>query len=174
MSELELNAQDLIERFGLVPLPGEGGLYCQTYRSAIELEAGESLGTGSASRPLATAILYLLTPGGDGFSALHRLSADEVYHFYLGDPVEMLLLGRAFGARQVTLGHDLLHGEEVQFLVPGGVWQGCRLREGGRFALMGTTMAPGFDPADFELGLRRELTSLYPEATDEILRLTRS
>jgi predicted cupin superfamily sugar epimerase len=169
VASIDLDVADLIERFGLVPLPAEGGLFCQTYRSDILIDTGGPAG----GRALATAILYLMTPGADGFSALHRLSADEIYHFYLGDAVGMLLLGPGNDVRRVALGQDVLHGEDIQFPVPRGVWQGCHLMAGGRFALLGTTMAPGYDPADFELGVREELVSLYPGAAQDILRLTR-
>src|SRR5207245_2095434 len=90
-----------------------------------------------------TAIYYLLTP--DTFSALHRLPTDEVYHFYLGDPVEMLQLWPDGSGRVGTLGQDVRAGQLLQVIVPRGVWQGSRLRPGGAFALLGTTMAPGFD-----------------------------
>ena len=173
MTSIDPDVGDLVERFGLTPLPVEGGLFCQTYRSDILIDAGASSNGPGDRRALATAILFLLTPGEDGFSAMHRLSADEIYHFYLGDAVDMLLLGPGKEVRQLTLGQDVLHGEEVQVVVARGVWQGCRLREGGHFALLGTTMAPGYDPADFELGLRGELMSLYPGVSEEILRLTR-
>src|SRR5262249_16929547 len=117
-----------------------------------------------------TAMYYLLTP--DSFSAMHRLPTDEVYHFYLGDPVEMLLLGHAGGQRMV-LGPDILHGQQAQFVVPARLWQGSRLREGGEFALLGTTMAPGFDFADYEHGDRQALIERYPFCAEEITRLTR-
>jgi predicted cupin superfamily sugar epimerase len=104
---------------------------------------------------------------------MHRLPTDEVYHFYLGDPVEMLLLHADGRAENHTLGPDLLHGQHVQFVVPHGVWQGSRLRDGGRYALLGTTMAPGFDPNGYEGGSREKLTAQYPVAADAIRRLTR-
>jgi hypothetical protein len=92
---------------------------------------------------------------------MHRLRGPELYHFYLGDPVEQLML-REDGAEVVHLGPDLAAGQRVQHVVPGGVWQGSRLRPGGRYALMGTTMAPGFDLADFTLGRRDQLLPRCP------------
>jgi predicted cupin superfamily sugar epimerase len=73
----------------------------------------------------------------------------------------------------VTLGHDILSGHCIQLTVPAGTWQGCFLNEGSRFALMGTTMAPGFESADFKLAARAELLEGYPNQRDLILRLTR-
>jgi predicted cupin superfamily sugar epimerase len=96
-----------------------------------------------------------------------------VFHFYLGDPVEMLQLWPHGSVRHVVIGSDLARGVQPQVIVPGGVWQGCRLKDGGQFALMGTTMSPGFDARDFEAGTRAALISSYPSARDEIVKLTR-
>jgi len=116
-----------------------------------------------------TAIWYLLTP--DTCSALHRLPADEVYHFYLGDPVELLLLNPE-GGEVVTVGPDLRSGQRPQVVVPAGTWQGSALAAGGAFALMGTTMAPGFDFSDYEAADRDVLSRAYPAFAERILRLT--
>jgi uncharacterized protein len=123
------------------------------------------------SHAAGTAIYYLLTP--DTFSALHRLPGDEVFHFYLGDPVEMLQLDPAGQGRLLTLGNDVLGGQSVQMVVPAGVWQGSQLKAGGAFALLGTTMAPGFDFTDYEAGDRAALTAHYPAFAEWIARLTR-
>lgn len=151
----KLTAGDVIRLLDLKPLPEEGGLFRETYRS-----------------PLSTAIYYLITP--DHFSTLHRVRGDEVFHFYLGDPVEMLMLRADGSGEVVTLGTDLNAGMRPQIIVKGGVWQGSRLREGGSFALLGTTMAPGFDIADFETGDRAALCAQFPNFTVEIARLTRA
>ena len=126
------------------------------------------------SKPAGTAIYYLLSDDPDSFSALHRLPTDEVYHFYLGDPVELLLLAPDGGSDVARLGSDLRRGERVQFVVPHGAWQGSRLRPGGRWALLGTTMAPGFDPSDFELGRAAELAERWPECAALIRELSRA
>jgi len=141
-----ISAQIVIQRLGLEPHPMEGGWFRETYRSAES--TGAAAGTPGAGRSLSTAIYYLLTT--ETYSALHRLPGDEIFHFYLGDPVEMLLLDGG-GARVVHLGPHL-ETMSLQQVVPGGSWQGARLLEGGEWALLGTTMAPGFDYADFEVG----------------------
>jgi predicted cupin superfamily sugar epimerase len=148
-----LTAEHLIAALDLKPLPREGGHYRETYRS-----------------PHSTAIYYLLT--ADTCSALHRLPGDEVYHFYLGDSVELLLLDEVGGGRVVTLGPDVLGGQRVQTVVPGGMWQGSALRPGGRLALMGTTMAPGFEFAHYEAGERERLIAAFPDFARHITRLT--
>lgn len=156
-----MGAKEIIEFFDMQPLPGEGGYYVETYRSEKKT-AGD--------RSVSTAILYLLT--ADTFSKLHRLRNDEIWHFYLGDAVTMLLLSPDGSSEVVTLGRDIFNGQVLQVTVPAGFWQGCFLNEGGEFALMGTTMAPGFEFEDFEAANADELVKLYPDRRRLISKLT--
>ena len=166
-----MSADELKRLLKLKPLPGEGGWFVETYRASETIAAG-SLGTGpSGPRSLSTAIYYLLTP--EDFSALHRVGSDEIFHFYLGDPVEMLQLLPGGGGATVRIGTDLAAGSRPQVLVPKGVWQGARLVPGGAFALLGTTVSPGFDRADYETGDRQALLASHPAFRDAILALTR-
>jgi uncharacterized protein len=165
-----VTADELIAALGLRPLPLEGGYYRETYRSADLLPAG-ALPRYTTPKAAATAIYYLLTP--DTFSALHRLPADEVFHFYLGGPVRMLQLLPDGRGQVLTLGPDVTAGQRPQVVVPRGVWQGSSLLPGSPFALLGTTVAPGFDFADYEAGDRDTLTRQYPDFADAIRRLTR-
>ena len=165
------SAKEIQELLKLKPLPVEGGYFAETYRSKFALSQ-RSLPPGySAKHALSTAIYYMLTP--DTFSAMHRLKGDAVYHFYLGDPAEMLILKPDGTGETLLMGQDIVSGMRLQHVVRGGVWQGSRLAPGGQFALLGTTMVPGFDPADFELGPRKELSSQYPAYTRLIAVLTR-
>jgi uncharacterized protein len=150
----------------LEPHPVEGGFYRRTYASAgmAQLERGV--------RPLGTAIYYLLEECT--FSEMHVLASDEIFHFYLGDPVEMLQL-QPFGRSEVfSLGPDLNTGQRVQLVVPAGVWQGMRLVEGGKVALLGCTVTPGFDFADYRSGSFAELAAQWPAEAERIRKLTRS
>jgi uncharacterized protein len=167
-----LSPQQVIDRLQLVPLAVEGGYYRETYRSALQIPAGELFGQYGSPRNVATAIYYLLTP--DQFSALHRVTSDEIFHFYAGDPVEMLQLANDDrGGHVHRIGNDLAAGQLPQIVVPGGVWMGCRLLPGGRWALLGCTVAPGFDYADFTTGDRAQLVAQFPDHADMILALTR-
>ncbi len=157
---MKVTAEEVIERLGLSPLPFEGGYYRETLRSAERLPASAPPLDYAAGRSLYTAIYYLVTP--ESGSALHKLQSDEVWHFYLGDPVEQVQLWPDGSSCLVRLGHDLRGGCVPQALVPGGVWQSTRLAPGGAFALLGTTMAPGFDVAEFTAGSPAELAGRYP------------
>jgi predicted cupin superfamily sugar epimerase len=169
-----LTPEDIIRKLQLQALPVEGGFYRETYRSPEALADLVARDPSAGLRLPGTAIYYLLH--GSHVSALHRLIRDEVYHFYLGDSVELLLLYPDGTDAVHLLGQDLEAGQELQLLVPGGVWQGLRLSPAaaarGGFALMGTTMAPGFDPSEFELGSREQLIVRYPGRSAEILALT--
>ena len=103
---------------------------------------------------------------------MHRLQSDEIFHFYLGDPVEMLQLWPDGTGRIIVLGSDLLNGIQPQVIVPRGVWQGARLFKNGKFALLGTTVSPGFEFADYESGQRDKLTQSYPQFRERIIALT--
>jgi hypothetical protein len=138
----------------------------QTYVAAerVELSRGP--------RSVGTAIYYLLEPGT--FSEMHCLASDEIFHFYLGDPVEMLQLYPDGRSALFTLGQDLKAGQQVQLVVPAGVWQGARLAGDGEFALLGCTVTPGFDYADYRGGSYAELAAKWPTEAARIRRLTRS
>lgn len=166
-----IDAAFLKETLHLEPLPEEGGFFRETYRAGLSLSSECLSGLYAGERSAATAIYYLLTP--DSFSAMHRLRSDEIFHFYLGDPVHMLQLHPDGAAENITIGVDLTAGHRPQVVVAAGSWQGAALAEGGRFALLGTTVAPAFEFEDFELGQRAELIRRYPAVAAAITRLTR-
>ncbi|KPV49519.1 hypothetical protein SE17_32160 [Kouleothrix aurantiaca] len=164
-------ADELIALLDLQPLPIEGGFIRRTYTAADRVSAEALPRRYGSPRDFCGAIYYLLGPGD--FSALHRLRTDEIYHFYLGDPVELLML-HPDGSHSVhTLGPDLRAGQAVQLVVPRDVWQGSHLVAGGGCALLGTTMAPAYEQEDFEIGTRDALVSAYPACAERISALTR-
>lgn len=160
-----MDASTLKNLLNLELLPGEGGWYCETYRSVDDLPG--------TAKPQATAIYYLLTNEADSFSAIHRLPTDEIYHFYLGDPLEMLLLYPDGSSEHTILGQDVTAGQQVQLVVPAEVWQGSRVKPGGSYSLLGTTMSPGFTPDDYDTGDRETLAKNYPLEARMIDQLTR-
>jgi uncharacterized protein len=172
MTSGDLSAEDVKKLLGLKPHPCEGGWYVRTYESG-ELVAAEGFADGryAGARLTGTAIYYLLEP--DTFSEIHRLKSDEVFHFYMGDSVEMLQLREGGGGTVVVIGNDLVKGQRPQVAVERGVWQGSRLVEGGKWALLGCTVSPGFEFEDYETGGRDELIARWPEFAEEIAALTR-
>ena len=147
-----VDADEVIELLGLEPLPGEGGQWAQTWRDEHS-----------------TAIYFLLRP--DDFSALHRLDSVELWHHYAGAAVEMLLLEPGGSVGRPRLGAELAADERPVVVVRAGTWMAAETV--GDWSLVGTTMAPGYREAGFELGDRAELGDAYPEAAADIKRLTR-
>jgi predicted cupin superfamily sugar epimerase len=162
-----ITAEEIIKLLKMKKHP-EGGYFAETYRSK-EMITDPHRGQRSYS----TAIYYMLT--SDSFSEIHRLAVDEVFHFYRGDPVEMLHLYPDGSGKRLLLGNEPEKGMHPQVLIPSGVWQGARLLPGGTFGftLMGTTMAPGFEYSDYQAGSRQELTRQYTHFKDLITALTR-
>jgi uncharacterized protein len=140
------------ELLGLEPLPDEGGLFRRTHIDAHS-----------------SAIYFLLI--APDFSAVHRLTATETYHWYAGSPLHLLLLDADGRVAEPVLGPDLAAGQRPQVVVPAGTWQGSSAA--GEWSLVGTTTAPPFDWDGFELGERAALTARYPAAAERIAALTR-
>ena len=164
------SAQEVIDLLGLIPHPEEGGWFLETHRSDEQFTRDTLPGRYSGGRCHSTAIYYLLTP--DTYSHMHRLVTDEIFHFYAGDPCEMIQLHPDGSGETVILGNDLTMGQRPQIRVPRNAWQGMRLLPGGTFALMGCTVAPGFEFADYAHGDRAELLAQYPDFAERITLLT--
>jgi hypothetical protein len=161
-----MTAGEIKEFLQLQPHPVEGGSFRRTYTSARTVQLPRGV------RPMGTAIYYLLEPGT--FSEMHLLDSDEVFHFYLGDPVEMLQLYPDGRSALFTLGPDLAAEQHVQLVVPAGVWQGTRLIGDGKVALLGCTVTPGFDFADYRNASYAELAEKWPDQAQQIRELTRT
>jgi uncharacterized protein len=161
-----MTANEIKTLLKLEPHPVEGGFYRRTYTSpgTVELPRGK--------RAQGTTIYYLLESGT--FSELHVLDSDEIFHFYLGDPVEMLQLYPGGSSAVLTLGPDLAAGQQVQVVVSAGVWQGTRLVGDGKVALLGCTVTPGFDFSDYRNAQCAELAAKWPSQAERIRALTRS
>jgi predicted cupin superfamily sugar epimerase len=168
---MEISADEMKRLLRLEPHPCEGGWFRQTWKAEETIPQDALPERYSAARSAGTAIYYLLEP--DTFSEMHKLASDEVFHFYLGDPVEMQQLWPDGTGRRIVLGSDIANGQLLQTVVPREVWQGSRLIDGGRFALLGCTVSPGFDYADYVSGKRNELVRQWPDWEQMIEKLTR-
>lgn len=161
-----MTANEIKALLRLEPHPIEGGFFRRTYTSTGTVQLARGL------RNIGSAIYYLLEPGT--FSELHVLDSDEIFHFYYGDPVEMLQLYPDGTSAVFTLGPDLTAGQHVQLIVYAGTWQGTRLIGEGRVALLGCSVTPGFDYSDYRNASYTELVSRWPDRADHIRALTRS
>jgi uncharacterized protein len=158
------SADDLKRLWNLSEMPTERVFFRQSY---VDPKAG------SDGKPLCSAIVALVTSDPSTFSDMHRLPTDEIWHFHLGDPIELLLLHPDGRDELIVLGAEVLEGQEVQHVVPAGTWMGARLRPGGEYGVWGNTMAPGFVLSDFEGASAEDLVARWPHRADLITALTR-
>jgi predicted cupin superfamily sugar epimerase len=154
--------KDLIDLYKLEPLPAESTLFTSMYRSKQEFENG---------KPYGTAIIALYCDEPRSVSLFHRLPVDEIWHFYSGDPLRLVLLYPDGSSKDVIMGSDPLKGQHVQFVIPAGVWQAGHMVDGGKYSLFGCTMAPGFTDDMFAGGTREHLMNIYPDKADDIIKL---
>ena len=162
------DAQYWIHHLGLSPHP-EGGYYRATYKSDLTIVRNALPSGYQGDRSASTAIYFLLDEGN--FSAFHRIASDEVWHFYTGSSLLVYVIDPEGNYFELHLGSD--EGEVFQAVVKAGSWFASRVRDAAGFALVGCTVAPGFDFADFELGVRSELIRTFPAHRKLIEELTR-
>lgn len=164
------NILDLVEQLQLKPHP-EGGYYVETYRS------GETIGHDAlprrfnGDRNFSTAIYFLLPAGV--FSAFHRIKSDECWHFYEGTALHIYVIDEAGNLSVVKLGNNIHAGEKFQAVVPAGCWFASMPATNDGYSLVGCTVAPGFDFADFEMAIAESLSEKYPLHKDIIAKLCR-
>ncbi len=160
-----MTAAQIISTLKLQPLEPEGGYFRQTYKSALAIDGD------SKKHSACTAIYYLMTPSS--FSRFHRLSGTEIYHFYAGDPVDLALIDPQGRLQKICLGSEIWGEQVPQWTVPSKTWQA--LRPAGEmigWSLLGTTMSPGFEWDDFEMGDRATLFRQFPQHKNVIESLT--
>lgn len=164
-----MTAEQLISKLDLQPHP-EGGYFKETYRSEGSI-AKDGLGKAyNGPRNYSTSIYFLLT--SDKFSAFHRINQDEIWHFYKGTALLLLMISPKGEHSKHLIGNDLEKGEVPQFVVPGGYWFAAKVIAAHSYSFVGCTVAPGFSFDDFELMGREELTALFPKHAAIIKSLT--
>lgn len=161
-----ISANHYVKQLELLPHP-EGGYYKELYRSAKSFAAEGFEG----QRNYATAIYFLIEQGN--FSALHRIKSDETWHFYAGDPLEVIEIDPKGLLTTTIIGADLDKGQRFQYTVPAGNWFGSRVLKSGSFSLVGCTVAPGFDFRDFEMANGTALINEFPQHQLLIAEMTR-
>jgi uncharacterized protein len=165
-----LTVANVVARLELERHP-EGGWFRESYRSAEAIAAAALPARYGAERSCSTAIYFLLERGD--ISALHRIKSDELWHFYSGTQLTVQVITPLGEHQELRLGDGLASEASFQVVVPAGCWFGAEVSGAGDYALVGCTVAPGFDFADFEMAQREELLRQFPEHADVIRRLTR-
>ena len=159
-----------IEQLELLPHP-EGGYYKEMYRSNVVLPKASLPKAFTGDRNVCTGIYYLLEAGD--FSAFHRIASDEMWHFYAGEALEIFELTSAGELRIHQLGNDPSRGQSLQLVIPAGNWFASRPAIATSYSLVGCTVSPGFDFADFEMAERENLRAQFPEHHGIFDELTR-
>ncbi|MEM6523184.1 MAG: cupin domain-containing protein [Bacteroidota bacterium] len=157
---------EYVNQLNLQPHP-EGGFYRETYRSENLIHAAGF----EKQRNVSTGIYYLLETGS--FSAFHRIKSDEMWHFYDGTGLSVYFIDERGDLEVIRLGRNIGAGEQLQGVVPAGRWFASRVESEDGFALVGCTVAPGFDFEDFEMAKRENLKQEFPQHSDLIISLTR-
>jgi predicted cupin superfamily sugar epimerase len=164
-----MTASYYVQAFNMQPHP-EGGYFAETYRAAETISKAALPDRFAGDRPFSTAIYFLLE--SKDVSALHRIASDEVWHFYAGGTLEVFVITPSGELTTIRLGNNPKQGEVFQAVVPAGCWFGSAPAEGVDFSLVGCTVAPGFDFADFEMASRETLLTEFPQHRDVIKKLS--
>ena len=154
----------------LLPHP-EGGWFREVYRSDEILSTGALPGRYKEAHNVSTSIYFLLE--SNDFSAFHRIRSDETWHFYKGSPVKLYIITTEGKLLDVILGNNLNDGQLLQFTITRNCWFAAKVVEENSYSLVGCTVAPGFEFADFELGKRHQLEELFPHMQQLINEFTR-
>jgi predicted cupin superfamily sugar epimerase len=165
-----LTKEQLIKRLNLEKHP-EGGYFKETYRSKISISGSSLPSNFTSDRNVSTCIYFMLT--SDEFSAFHKVNQDEAWHFYLGDPILLHIISPEGKYSKIKIGNDFSADQTPQFIVPAHHWFAAEIENVNAFALVGCTVAPGFEFKDFELAERQHLQKKFTQHSELISRLTR-
>ncbi len=166
-----LSYQDIIDLLALEP-NATCGFVRISYTSKLSIGDDALPPPFARSGPVGSALYFLVTPQAP--VRLHRIRNDQLYHFYLGDPLELFLLHNDGSTERVVVGPDLRAGQRVQLLIPGDTFHTARLLENGRWFLGASTEWPGVTPQDVEIGDLDQLATKYPGVAPEIRAIAAS
>lgn len=165
-----INHDEIIKRIELIPHP-EGGYYREIYRSEEKIDINHLPERFNGARSFSTSIYYMLVK--EQISVFHKLKSDEIWHFYYGSPLFIHLLDTKSGYNKLKLGNNLLDGEIPQFIIPKETFFAAEVVDKKSFALIGCTVSPGFEFADFEFGIADQLLKQFPQQKELIIRLSK-
>lgn len=164
-----ISSKELVNKLDFQPHP-EGGYFKEVYRSEEEMKSEDLPERYKSPRCFGTSIYYMLE--GERFSSFHKLKSDEIWHFYLGSPIILHLINKEGKYSKVIVGQNVDEDEHLQFTIPHGTWFAAEVKDKSSFSLVGCTVSPGFDFADFEMGERNNLIEMFPKFKDIIEKLT--
>jgi predicted cupin superfamily sugar epimerase len=143
-----------------------------TFESKLSIAANGLPAPFAGKRPLGSALYFLVKSGAP--VRLHRIRNDQLYHYYLGDPLELFLLHADGSTGRVIVGPDIRSGQHVQLLIPGNTFHTARLLGDGRWFLGASTEWPGVVPADVEIGKLDEIAGKYPSVAADLRAIAAS
>lgn len=155
-----------INKLGLKPHP-EGGFYVETYRASEKVAGAALPARFKSDHTFGTAIYFLLR--SEDISAFHRIKSDEIWFFHVGSPVNVYFLTEQ-GLEVHRLGND--ENASFHLVVPAHTWFGAKVVDSTSFTLVSCTVSPGFEFEDFELAIRHDLLSEFPQHEEAIRELT--
>lgn len=161
----EMTADEVLALLGLEP-NATCGFVRETYRSTRQIAPGGLQAPFADGRPAGSALYFMVTPAAP--VKLHRIRNDQLYHYYLGDPLEVLMLHGEGKVEHVVVGPDLRAGQRVQLLIPGNTFHTARLIGSRHWFLGGSTEWPGVVPADVEMGNVEALAAQYPQVAADL------
>ncbi|MDD3858903.1 MAG: cupin domain-containing protein [Bacteroidales bacterium] len=167
---MQTEIQQIVNKLELLPHP-EGGFYRETYRANMIIPQSILGKEFSANRNVSTCIYFMLT--SDSFSAFHRIKQDEIWHFYRGSALNLYLISPVGEFSVLKIGNDILNDEVPQFVVPAEYWFAAEVVEKDSYSLVGCTVAPGFDFADFELAEKETLCKLFSQHKEIVEKFCR-
>ena len=166
---MSLSSAEVMKLLGLHPHP-TCGFTNEVYRSALTVPAADLPDGYDGPRTLGGFLYFLVTD--QAHIRLHCIRSDQMYHHYFGEPLDVLLLYPDGKSEVRVVGADLAAGMRPQLLVPGGTFHAGRIRTGGGYALLGTSVWLRAEPSDVEMGNAELLTAKYPAAKAEIISFT--
>ncbi|MDP2038984.1 MAG: cupin domain-containing protein [Ignavibacteria bacterium] len=163
-------AKVIAERLSLQPHP-EGGYFKEVYRAEDKIEMVALPKRFSGDRNVCTSIYFILA--GNDKSHFHKIKSDEIWHFYSGSVLFLHQIDINGNYSRIKIGNDIVAGETPQAIIPHGNWFAAEVEDKNSFALVGCTVSPGFDFADFELAKQKDLCGKFPQHSDLIKRFTK-
>jgi predicted cupin superfamily sugar epimerase len=158
---MQPSAQQIIELLGLTR-HSTCGFATENFQSALSIPAAALPAEYGGPRKLGGTLYFLVMP--EAPVRLHRIRSDQMYHYYFGVPLEVLLLYPDGRSEVRVAGPDLAAGQRPQILIPGGTFHAGRVLHDGRYSMLGTSVWARAESEDVEQGDVEKLIAAFPAA----------